>query len=220
MYGVFRHPSRVFLLPAFALLLHLTGCATASISMSKDELQSMRIERVEVVYAPDAMISWDKEETAYFQTVKAKAEKPKAWKQVMAEDVEAAKNEYQRVLNTPEARAHLQAKLTEEVRRRLTDRVLPNFQGTRSVTLQVEVKGFSVPSAAQRVLLGGSPVFGAVTTIRDAKTGAELAKLDRAAAGYAGNGVLGVLADQALSDLEDRVLDAYNQQVLDWLKAA
>lgn len=220
MIGRFRPVSGILLLPVFALLLHLAGCATASISMSKDELQNMRIERIDVVYAPDAVISWDREETAYFAAVKAKAEKPKPWKQVMAEDVEAAKNEYQRVLNTPEAKAHLQAKLTDELRRRLTERVLPNFQGTRPVALQVMVQGFSIPSAAQRVILGGGPVFGAVTTIRDAKTGAELAKLDRMAAGYAGNGVLGVLADQALSDLEDRVLDAYNQQVMDWLKAA
>lgn len=55
---------------------------------------------------------------------------------------------------------------------------------------------------------------------RHGATGAELGKLDRMAGAMAGNGILGVAVDQAFSDLEDRVLEAYTQNVLDWLRVA
>lgn len=187
-------------------------------SLSSEELQSLRIERIDVEYAPGSFIAWEREETAYF--LKVKAADPKPWKQVMAEDKAAAETEKQRLMETPEAKAHLQSVLTGALKRSLEAGVLPRYQGTRPVVLHVLVHGFSIPSAVQRALLGGSPVLAAITTLRDAKTGAELAKLDRMAGGAAGNGLLGVLADQAFSDLEDRVLEAYNAQVLEWLQAA
>lgn len=86
--------------------------------------------------------------------------------------------------------------------------------------VHVTVHGFNIPSAARRVVLGGTPLLGAVTVLRDAQTGAELAKMDRVAAGYAGTGVLGVVADQAFDDIHDRVLNAYSGQVLDWMQAS
>jgi hypothetical protein len=55
----------------------------------------------------------------------------------------------------------------------------------------------------------------AVTTIKDARTGVELAKLDQATAAPAGQGILGVVVDQG--SLEDRVPDVYVSQVRNWL---
>lgn len=89
--------------------------------------------------------------------------------------------------------------------------------GTREVKLEVEVHSFLIPTAIQRVVVGGTPMMGAMTYLRDARTGAQLAKLDRMASGMAGNGVLGVLVDQAFSDLDDRVLDRWIEQVESWL---
>lgn len=207
-----------FLLPIFAFVLLLGGCATSTISLSLDELERIRIERIEVVYAPEASISWEKVETAYVEQVKAAAEKPKPWKQVLLEDQRAEEESFQRIINSPEGQQHMRDTLAAEIQRRVGAAVTPKFQGTRPVILEVNVLVFSIPPAAQRVLLGGAPVMGAIAVLRDAETGEELAKLDRAAAAGAGNGVLGVLIDQALPDLEDRLFDQYNRQLLEWLQ--
>jgi hypothetical protein len=207
-----------------AALLGLGGCATAMMTLSKDELQNIRVARVDVVYEKDSGIMWEKAELEYIQLAKSrqtKDEKPKPWKQVMPEDIEAKKNEYQELVNSPEGKAHIQARLRQEISTRLGNALAPKFSGgTRPVVVEVTVKAFIIPSPAQRVVLGGAPTIGAVTVLKDAQTGAVLAKMDRAAAGYAGNGVLGVLVDQAFADLEDRVLESYNRQVVDWLTAA
>jgi hypothetical protein len=125
--------------------------------------------------------------------------------------------EYASLVNTPEAQAYVRDKLASKLKERLQAEVIPHFQGTRRARLDVHVVGFVIPNAAQRVVLGGNPMLGAITTLKDAQTGAELAKSDRLAAAYAGQGVLGVLADQAFSDLEDRVMDTYVAQVQGWL---
>jgi hypothetical protein len=204
-------------------IVGLGGCATAMMTLSKDELRNIRVARVDVVYDKDSGIMWEKAEVEYIELARARAtkgQKPKPWKQEMPEDIEAKKNEYQELVNSPEGKAHIQAKLSNEIRNRLTPALTQKFPGgTRPVVVEVTVKSFIIPSAAQRVVLGGSPMIGAVTVLKDAQTGAVLAKMDRATAGAAGNGMLGVLVDQAFSDLEDRVLEAYNQQVVDWLTA-
>ena len=74
-----------------------------------------------------------------------------------------------------------------------------------------------IPSAIQRIALGGTPLLGAITVLKDGSTGSELGKLDRQAAAYAGQGWAGVAVDQAFADLEDRVLDTYVSQVQTWL---
>jgi len=103
------------------------------------------------------------------------------------------------------------------VKERLQKEVLPDFKGNRPVVLEVVVYGLHIPSAAQRVVLRGSPTFSALRTLKDAKTGAELAKLDQNAAGFAGNGLLGVAIDQVFPDLEDRVIGAWIGQTKIWL---
>jgi hypothetical protein len=212
-----RCTGTIRLLPVFAALLMLGGCATASLNLSKAELDSIRIERIDVVYAENAHISWEKVETDYVEQVKATDPKAKPWKQVMAEDVEKQKNRYQELVNSPEGRAHIRGRLTSEIQTRLGRTLNARFQGTRPVVVEVTVQGFVIPGPVQRVVLGGSPMIGAVTVLKDAKTGAVLAKMDRAAAAYAGNGLTGVLIDQALPDLEERLFSSYQTQVLDWL---
>ena len=214
---------RIMLPLLAAVLLQLGGCATASLNLSKEELNNIRVQRVDVVYAPDAQVMWEKAELEYIAVVDArdsKTSKPKPWKQVMPEDIEAQKNRYQDLVNSPEGKNFIRGKLTGEIQARLQQSLSGRFQGTRPVVVEVTVHGFVIPSAAQRVVLGGSPMLGAVTVVKDAQSGAVLAKLDRMAAAPAGNGVLGVLVDQALPDLEDRLFGSYQTQVLEWLQAA
>lgn len=201
-----------------AALMLLGGCATATINLSQEELRSIRLERVDVVYTPDTIISWDKVEYDYVNSIQSADKAKKPWKQV-ANDEKSKWDEHSRIARSPEGQAHMRGKLTDEFKRRLGQAIVPQFQGNRPVVLEVNVVSFSIPTAGERIMLGGSPVMGIVTVLKDARTGQELAKMDRGVGAAAGNGVLGVLVDQAFSDLEDRLFNAYIDQLQDWLKA-
>ena len=122
-----------------------------------------------------------------------------------------------KVMNSPEAKAFVRDRLSALIKRHLAANVLPKYQGTRPVRLEVTVNTFVIPSAVMRMVIGGTPQLDAVTVLKDAKTGAELARLERPAAAYAGNGWLGVALDQMGADLEVRVLRGYTGTVLRWL---
>src|SRR5262249_36629349 len=118
------------------------------------------------------------------------------------------------------AKAYLRDKLAAMLKDRVVHFVSPKFKGARPVRIEIEVHSFVIPSPLQRIALGGTPALFAITYLKDAATGAELAKLDRGAAGMAFNGVIGVLVDQAGDDLEDRVLDNYVEHLLTWLEGS
>jgi hypothetical protein len=202
----------------------LAGCATSTLSLSKSELAGIRIEETRVTYKSESRIVWPKAEQSYADEVNAKTPKtakpqvtPVKFNDTGGIDSSGA-DDYSRLMATPEAKAHIQAKLTGLIKSRIASTVTPRFNGTRPVRLEIEVVLFSVPPAIQRATLGGSPMLLAITLLKDARTGAELGKLDRGAGAMAGQGVLSVLVDQAFSDLEDRVVDAYAGNVLAWLQ--
>lgn len=214
--------TRRAVLPILALVIFLAGCASSSTSLSLEELQGIRIERVDVVYKPDAIIHWEKVEVPYIDRVKAAkttSAKAKPWKQEMLEDKQAAEKEYETLASTPEAKRYMQGVLAAELKARLGAAILPKYQGTRPVVLELHVSSLIIPGPTERVLLGGSPSLKAVTVLKDSATGKELAKLDQMAAVEVGNGVVGVLVDQAFADLEDRVFGAYINNVSAWLQA-
>ena len=84
--------------------------------------------------------------------------------------------------------------------------------------LEVTVHAFSVPSAIQRVLVGGQPVLNASAVLKDATTGEVLvSRPNTMAMAMSGNGWAGVLVDQALSDLDVRLAESYAEQYRKWL---
>jgi hypothetical protein len=212
-------------LVAILACLMLAACATSSLTLSKSELAGIRIEEVRVAYKPDAAVLWPKVEQAYVERTQAAAPKGARSKvrPVGFSDtgtLEQGSDDHARIMATPEAREHMRKALADLIKSRVASSISPRFGGSRAVRLEIEVHAFVIPHAMQRVALGGTPLLLAITSLKDARTGAELGKLDRGAAGMAGNGVLGVLVDQAFSDLEDRVLDAYISNVLAWLQAS
>ena len=201
--------------------LAVSGCATSLNKLSSAEIASLRIVDVDIRYASNSRIRWHNAKHDYLrqpavaaevQRVARKAEKEDAFEQGES----AAQNT---VMNSPEAKAYMRKRLSALIETHLAKDVLPRYQGTRPVRLEVTVHGFFIPSPVARVVVGGSPTFAAITVLKDAGTGAELAKLDRLAAGYAGAGLLGVALDQAGADLEDRVLKVYTANIQRWLKA-
>jgi hypothetical protein len=200
-------------LPILALVVTLSGCGTATMSLSPRELQTIRIERVDVDYKPDARIQWERVEVPY---------------------VERMKGEYQTIINSPKGKRYMQSVLTTEIKKRVGAAIVPKFQGTRPVVLEITVRWFRVPSSPQ----GRAPVLEAVTRLKDASTGKELARLEKRAYGHCGvpdimvtGGYIGgpptaassynysaVVVNPSCEDFEDRLFRAYIQNLSNWLQ--
>jgi hypothetical protein len=210
---------RTALRPLTGGTLLLAGCATSVNTLSQAELNALKLESVEVVYKGENVIWWGNAEREY--AAKAANDpavtKAKAPGKAKAGEADDSADLHARLIESPEAKAYVRNRLTTAITERLTRIGQAHMHGTRPAKIVVEVHAFTIPSAAQRVVLGGAPQMLAVTLLKDARTGAELAKLDRATGAVAGNGILGVLVDQAFDDLDVRLLDAYADQVRQWL---
>lgn len=211
---------------AFALLvMGLSACATSSLTLSPAEMAGIRIDEIRITFKEEATVWWGKAEEDYVAEVNAKAPAKSSPVKTVRFSPDgtldkSGADDYSKLTSTPEAKAYLRKRVADLVRKRLETAVVPKFaSGSRSVRLEIEVFHFTIPSAIQRVTLGGTPMLLAITRLTDAKTGAELGKLDRGAGAMAGQGALGVLVDQAFDELENRLADSYSNNVLTWLQA-
>lgn len=184
-------------------------------SLSPRELQTIRIERVDVDYKPDARIDWERVEVPY---------------------VERMKGEYQTIINSPEGKQYMQSVLTAELNKRVGAAIVPKFQGSRPVVLEITVRNFRAHGSRERL----TPVLEAVTVLKDASTGKELARLEKRAYGYCGapnimvtGGYVGgppaaassynysaEIVNPSCEDLEDRVFNAYINELSYWLSTS
>lgn len=196
------------------------GCATVQNSLSPTEIAALKIVGTDVHVTPATGIWWGNAEREFVEKVKSGKASVAGLptKKVSHASVgDDSTEEYSRIIESPEAKQYLRDKLRGMIEQSLQKEIVPRFQGSRAARIEVHVISFRIPSAVQRVVLGGNPLLAVVTVLKDAETGKELAKMDRMAAGMAGSGVIGVLADQAFSDLEERVLANYVMQVRTWL---
>lgn len=206
---------------SFSLLLAfvLVGCASFP-KLPANEIQTINIQSVDISFRPDANIWWGKAEREY---AAKKGASPKSAHQQNTSPITTGSlpgdrdgDDYREMMDTPEAKQYQRDKLAQMIKDRL-GHVVQKYQGSRPVRMEVEVRGFVIPSPLQRVALGGNPLLETTTQLRDVTTGEVIGKLDRLAAATAGNGLLGVAIDQAGDDLQDRVLDAYVSNVRTWL---
>ena len=203
----------------------LGGCATQSLSLAPSDIGQIKIVGIDIAWNPDAQIRWAEAEARFLQKIDASPELSKKYKATIQKARFTDNNDdinqiaqSQAVLQLPEAKAHLQAEVNALLRKELTSRVLPRFQGKRAVRLRLTMVGFHVASAAQRVLVGVSHVMGAITEIVDEQTGRVLGKMDRGTGAADGNGVIGVLVSQAFEDPSIRLAANYADQINAWLQ--
>lgn len=195
------------LIVIFTATIFFTGCAQIK-PIPTSLANSIKIVDVKVRYTKNHVINWWKAEDEYMKQANLKLD----------ETAENYDDLYQDAKRTPEAKAFVRNKLAGVIKSELNRLVVPRYEnGTQDVILDVEVRGLDIPSPVRRVLIGGSPLLEAVTYIRDAKTGRELAKHNRLTAAYAGSGWGGVLIDQAFEDLDKRVISSYGEQIANWL---
>lgn len=198
------------------LVVAVGGCATIDNPLTVQEVNDLRIVAVTVSFKPDGHISWGTAEQEYVDRVRAeRARDPKARKVKHDGIGDPEAEEYRQLIASPEGKAYIQNKVRALINDGLKRDIVSRLNGRREARLEVVVHAFAIPHAIQRVIIGGSPMLFAVTTLKDARTGAELAKLDQGAAAPAGQGILGALVDQG--SLEDRVLGVYVNNVRNWL---
>lgn len=213
---------RALLLCALAIVA--AACATVHNPLTQQDVAALRIVDVAITFQPNAMITWSAAEQEY--VADASARNPKLRLKAKASDhpletggvpdPEAA--ERYKLIASPEGREYVRKKTASLIYAHLKRRVVPEFKGSREARLEVDVLAFAVPDAVQRATLGGTPMLAAVTTLKDARTGMELAKLDQGASTYAGQGIVGALVDQAIAaPLEERIVEAYITNVRYWL---
>lgn len=197
----------------------LVGCASFP-KLPSSEVQTIDIQSVEISFRPDANIWWGKAEREYaaMKGAPARSAPPQNASPITTGSLPGDRegDDYREMMDTPEAKQYQRDKLAGLIKDRL-GYFVQKYQGSRPVRMEVEVRGFVIPSPLQRVALGGTPLLETTTLLRDANTGEVIGKLDRLAGASAGNGLLGVAVDQVGDDLEDRVLDAYVSNVRTWL---
>ncbi len=213
-------------LGALAFAAALAGCASAPPSpLSLSETKSLRLDSVNVSVAPDAAVSWaGAEEDLYGQKQAAgllqETKAIETGSVGLNGDPNAIKNSaIAELAKSPEGKAYINERIADRLGTALEQTLKPSLQmGSRAVKLEVTVHQFSIPTAAQRVIIGGMPVIKASAVLKDAATGAMLAQRpEMISAAYAGNGWAGVLADQFGDDLDVRLVNSYSAQYKDWL---
>ncbi|KMO11297.1 hypothetical protein SQ03_27485 [Methylobacterium platani JCM 14648] len=130
------------------------------------------------------------------------------------------------LVRTPEAQGYIRdlagRRLKAAVERALASRP----DGARPARLVVTLVAADIPSAAQRILIGGSPTVRATIEIVDARTGAVLSTYSGdQGMRPAGQGVLGVVVDGALTaggmdDQFDRAANDFARRFKAWLAAS
>lgn len=210
-------------LTAFAMLLMtaflVAGCATAKIGLSQQDIASLKIVGVDVRFAPDMKFWWGNAEREYAKKHGvSEAAIKKAQSDGVKSDEEAERDAYQKLVESPGSKKYQRQKLAGMVKQTLSQKVLPQFHGTRAARLVVTIKQFRIPSAAQRLLVGGAPILSAKTLLQDARTGKPIGAMEKSHVARAGGGVGGVIAEQFMGDLEARVVKAYADDILSWMK--
>ena len=181
------------------------GCKTAENSLRREDVASFKLTGVTVRYKPDASIMWEDAVRAY------------ATASHIVDDKLAEAS------TSPQAKAYMQKYLADRIKSTLERNLSPKLAGTRPVRLEVVVLNFTVASAVQRILIGGSHMMVADAVLVDARTNAIIVSYpDLAASAAAGQGVLGTAVTAAVEAGQgvtpaDRILTNYADSYSGWL---
>jgi hypothetical protein len=160
----------------------LAGCVTVENKLTKADVATFKLVDTKVSVAPDAKITWYEPLQAYAATKKIPDE------------------QYADFIKTEDAKAHLNGLITGKVKGAMEKHMAGALNGSRPVRIEVVVTQFIIPTAAQRVIIGGSNMMTADVNLVDAKSGAVILAYPKFTwAVQAGQGIGGVIA-QAIVD--------------------
>ena len=186
-------------------MLAFAGCVTTENSLSENDIASLRLTAVAVSFAPDTVVVWEEGIRAYANA-----------KTISDDQITAA-------ANTPEARAYVQGLLAPRIKSGIEQAMAGQLAGIRPVRLDIVVRNFALPSAVQRVFIGGQRGMTADATLVDARSGAViLAYPNLTAFLYTGQGITGTIVQAAIDNSDkqtpaDKVIARYGETYRVWL---
>jgi hypothetical protein len=181
------------------------GCKTAENSLRREDVASFKLTGVTVRYKPDASIMWEDAVRAY----------------ATAQGI--PDHQLAEASASPQAKAYAQKFLADRAKATLERNLAPKLAGTRPVRLEVVVLNFTVASAVQRIIIGGTHMMIADAVLVDARTNATIVSYPGlAASAAAGQGVLGTAVTAAIEagqgvTAADRILINYADSYSGWL---
>jgi hypothetical protein len=183
------------------LALGLPGCVTASNTLPMEKVASFRVAAVNVGFAPGARIAWD-------GPAHAAAGSAAASSQAAAKPAD-----------TPEGQAAIRNALGGKTKAAMERHLALALKGTTPVRVDVTLNEVNIASPLQRIVIGGAHSMKGDVTLVDARTGAVIITYPaQTATTAAGQGIGGVLLDQALlGEPIDRVVDNFASQYAYWL---
>jgi hypothetical protein len=190
---------------ALGAALALVGCVTAQNSLSQNDIASMKLTGVTVSFAPNAFVQFEDGIRAY-ATAKA----------ITDDQIATA-------ANTPEGKAYVNNMLAPRIKAEVEKVMAGQLIGARPVRLDVVVKSFEMPSAIQRIVIGGNRAMTADANLVDARTGAIiLAYPDLRTMTYTGQGVLGAAVQAGFDSSGDKsvaekIVATYAESYRSWL---
>jgi hypothetical protein len=192
-------------LVVLGLAFALAGCVTAENSLSQNDIAGMKLTAVNVSFAPNALVQFEDGIRAYATS-----------KAIPDDQISTA-------ANTPEGKAFVNNMLGPRIKAEIERVMAGQLNGARPVRLEVVVRSFELPSAVQRILIGGNRAMTADATLVDARTGAViLAYADLRTQAYTGQGVLGTAIQAGVDNssnqgVVERVVANYGETYRSWL---
>jgi hypothetical protein len=183
----------------------VTGCVTTENTLSQDDIRNMRLAGVAVGFAPDAFVQWEDGFRAYATA-----------KSIPDDEMAAA-------TNTPECKEYVKNMLAPKLKAGIERSIAGQLNGSRPVRLEVTMRRLDMPSAVQRILIGGNRGMVADARLVDARTGAVIiATPGLSTSMYTGQGVGGTLIQAAVDQNSerspvDKVFDDFGNTYRDWL---
>jgi hypothetical protein len=192
-------------LAVLAGALALTNCVTTENTLSQDDIANMKLTGITVGFAPDAFVQWEDGFRAYATA-----------KSIPDDQIAAA-------TNTPECKEYVKNMLAPRLKAGIERSIAGQLNGSRPVRLEVTMRRLEMPSAVQRILVGGNRGMVADARLVDARTGAVIiAHPGLSTSMYTGQGVGGALIQAAVDQNSDRspvdkVFDDFGNTYRDWL---
>jgi hypothetical protein len=190
---------------AFGLILALSGCVTAENALSPNDIAAMKLTAVTVGFTPNAFVRSEEGERAY------------ATARALPNDQVAA------ATRTQDYQDYVRAMLATQIKAGVEPAIAERLTGSRPVRLDIVVREFTIPSVAQRVIIGGDPMMHASATLVDARTGAVIiAHPDVQAFLLRGSGIIGVAVGAAINNAanqteESKLIAEYGRAYRAWL---
>lgn len=183
-------------------MLVLAGCQVVTSSLKTTDAQAFKLTGTTVKFDPQAAIWWGDGERAYAASKGADA------------------SEAETLAKTSAGTAYIRGQIASKVKSAMDRNLGAKLTGTRPVRVEVMVKNFTIASAAQRIIVGGSHMLQASVKLIDVHSGAVLVEHPgMVSMSGAGQGITGVIVESAIvsGEAADRVTNEFANNYKNWL---